>query len=135
MKTRVAHQAWCGRRRWTRRCYAHSCDCPTSDGDSSRTASRARNRPRRPARCDRCPDRMHCPAYDRHVCILQYVQQVIHVKTFFTFLFWSRFLTFFVFKTFFFIFKKRWQSSERKAAVNKKHFFQNNSNEIQWVHK
>ena len=39
-----------------------------------------------------------------------------------------RFLTFFYFQNVFFIFKKRWQSSEGKQ-INKKHF-QNNSNEI-----
>jgi len=59
----------------------------------------------------------------------------IDVKNVLRFLFWSRFLkflTFFIFQTFF-ILKKRWQSSERKQ-INKKHF-QNNSNEILWVHK
>jgi len=42
-----------------------------------------------------------------------------------------RFLNFFIFQTFFFILKKRWQSSDRQADYpgNKKHF-QNNSNEI-----
>ena len=58
------------------------------------------------------------------------------VKNVLRFLFWSRFLkvfnVFFIFQTFF-ILKKRWQSSERKQ-INKKHF-QNNSNEILWVHK
>jgi len=38
----------------------------------------------------------------------------------------KRFLRFFIFQTF--LFKKRWQSSERKH-INKKHF-RNNSNEI-----
>ena len=60
----------------------------------------------------------------------------IDVKTFFTyFLFWSRFYVFgrfFIFQTFF-ILKKRWQSQSGKQT-NKKHF-QNNSNEIQRVHK
>jgi len=60
---------------------------------------------------------------------------IIDVKTFFYvfFIFWSRFLRFFlhfcIFQTFF-ILKKRWQSSDFLIKqINKKHF-QNNSNEI-----
>ena len=61
----------------------------------------------------------------------------IDVKNVFTFFFYFGhvfyvFNVFFIFQTFF-ILKKRWQSSERKQ-INKKHF-QNNSNDIQWVHK
>jgi len=43
-----------------------------------------------------------------------------------------RFLTFFLFSKRF-LFKKRWKVQSGKQ-INKKHF-QNNSNEIQWVHK
>ena len=59
----------------------------------------------------------------------------IDVKTFLRFLFWSRFYVFnvFLFSKRFLFFKKRWQSQSGKQT-NKKHF-QNNSNEIQRVHK
>jgi len=57
-------------------------------------------------------------------------------KRFFAFfLFWSRFMflnVFFIFRTFF-IFKNVGKVQSGKQ-INKKHF-QNNSNEIQWVHK
>jgi len=61
----------------------------------------------------------------------------IDVKNVFcVFLFWSRFLcflTFFYIPNVFFIFKNVGKVQSGKQ-INKKHF-QNNSNEIQWVHK
>jgi len=66
-----------------------------------------------------------------------YATHSIDVKTLFTFfLFWSRFLrflTFFIFQTFF-LFLKNVGKVQSGKQINKKHF-QNNSNEIQWVHK
>jgi len=56
-------------------------------------------------------------------------------KRFYVFLFWSRFLhffSFFIFQTFLFL--KNVGKVQSGKQINKKHF-QNNCNEIQWVHK
>jgi len=67
-----------------------------------------------------------------------YATHSIDVKTLFTFfLFWSRFFTFFnvfLFSKRFFLFLKNVAKVQSGKQINKKHF-QNNSNEIQWVHK
>jgi len=56
-------------------------------------------------------------------------------KEFFTFfLFWSRFLRCFFYFPNVFLFLKNVGKVQSGKQINKKHF-QNNSNEIQWVHK
>jgi len=55
-------------------------------------------------------------------------------KVFYVFLFWSRFLRCFFYFSNVFLFLKNVGKVQSGKQINKKHF-QNNSNEIQWVHK
>jgi len=62
--------------------------------------------------------------------------RIIAVKTFFTFFYilvtFFAFLTFFIFQTFFI--SKNVGEVQSGRQINNKHF-QNNSSEIQWIHK